>query len=30
MQKDVEQLVSNYLFNETHRRPMVVVNINRN
>jgi len=30
MQKDVEQLVSNYLFNETRRRPMVVVNINRN
>ena len=30
MQKDVEQMVSNYLFNETRRRPMVLVNINRN
>ena len=27
MQKDVEQTVSNYLYSETKRRPMVFVNI---
>jgi ribonuclease J len=27
MQKDVEQSVGNYLYNETHRRPMVFVNL---
>ena len=27
MQKDVEQTVGNYLYNETHRRPMVFVNM---
>lgn len=30
MQKDVEQVVSNYLFSETRRRPMILVNILRN
>lgn len=29
LQRDVEQAVSNYLFSETRRRPMVLVNINR-
>jgi mRNA degradation ribonuclease J1/J2 len=27
MQRDVEQAVSNFLFSETRRRPMVLVNI---
>lgn len=27
MQKDVEQVVGNYLYGETHRRPMVFVNL---
>jgi len=27
LQKDVEQTVGNYLYAETHRRPMVFVNI---
>jgi len=27
MQKDVEQAVSNYLYKETKRRPMIFVNI---
>ena len=30
IQKDVEQAVGNYLYSETHRRPMVFVNIVRN
>ncbi len=30
LQKDVEQAASNYLYSETHRRPMVLVNIVRN
>jgi len=27
MQKDIEQTVGNYLYGETHRRPMVIVNL---
>jgi len=27
MQKDVEQAVGNYLYSETHRRPMIFVNV---
>jgi len=27
MQRDVEQAVSNFLFSETRRRPMILVNI---
>jgi ribonuclease J len=30
IQKDVEQAVGNYLYSETHRRPMVFVNIVKN
>ncbi|MBP9675808.1 MAG: ribonuclease J [Anaerolineaceae bacterium] len=30
LQQDVEQAVSNYLYRETRRKPMVLVNINRN
>lgn len=30
LQKDVEQAVSNYLYRETRRKPMVLVNINKN
>lgn len=30
LQKDVEQAVGNYLYSETHRRPMVFVNIVKN
>lgn len=30
IQKDVEQAVGNYLYHETHRRPMVFVNIVKN
>lgn len=29
LQKDVEQAVGNYLYGETHRRPMVFVNVSR-
>ena len=29
MQKDVEQAVSNYLYKETKRRPMIIVNITK-
>ena len=29
LQKDVEQAVENYLYSETRRRPMVLVNITR-
>jgi mRNA degradation ribonuclease J1/J2 len=29
MQKDVEQAVSNFLYKETRRRPMVLVNVLR-
>ena len=27
LQKDLEQVVSNYIYRETHRRPMVLVNV---
>ncbi len=30
LQKDVEQAVGNYLYRETHRRPMIFVNIVKN
>ncbi len=30
IQRDVEQAVGNYLYSETHRRPMVFVNIVKN
>jgi len=26
LQKDVEQVVGNYLYSETHRRPIIIVN----
>jgi ribonuclease J len=30
LQKDVEQAVGNYLYRETHRRPMIFVNVVKN
>ncbi len=30
IQKDIEQAVSNYLYKETQRRPMIFVNVVKN
>jgi mRNA degradation ribonuclease J1/J2 len=27
LQKDLEQMIGNFLYSETHRRPMVLVNV---